>query len=65
MDRCHRLGQTKKVFVTRYVMENSLEEKILKLQSSKAALNKGALAKLSAEEVRQARLSEMTALFDL
>ena len=65
MDRCHRLGQTRKVTVTRYIAESSIEEKILKLQASKGALNKGALAKLSADEQRQARIAELTTLFEL
>jgi len=65
MDRCHRLGQTKKVHVVRYVMKDSIEEKMLKLQAKKAALNKGALAKLSNEEMRAARLAEMVLLFNL
>ena len=65
MDRCHRLGQTKKVHVVRYVMKDSIEEKMLKLQAKKAALNTGALAKLSNEEIRDSRLAEMVMLFDL
>jgi len=65
MDRCHRLGQTKKVQVVRYVMKDSIEEKILKLQAKKDALNRGALKKLSAEEMRAARLAEMVMLFEL
>ena len=65
MDRCHRLGQTKKVQVVRYVMKDSIEEKMLKLQAKKDALNRGALKKLSAEEMRAARLAEMVMLFEL
>lgn len=65
MDRCHRLGQTRPVTVVRYVMENSIEEKILKLQSSKAAINKGALVKLSREELAQVRMAEYRTLFEL
>jgi len=65
MDRCHRLGQTKPVHVVRYIMEQSIEEKILQLQQNKAALNKGALAKLSREEQMAARRAEMTMLFEL
>jgi len=65
MDRVHRLGQRKRVVVTRYVMENSIEEKILKLQANKAALNKGALTKLSPAELAAARRAEIKSLFEL
>jgi SWI/SNF-related matrix-associated actin-dependent regulator of chromatin subfamily A3 len=65
MDRCHRLGQTRKVVVTRYVMDQSIEGKILELQAEKAALSKGAMVKLSQAEVQAARWAQMTSLFDL
>ena len=65
MDRCHRLGQRKPVLVTRFVMSGSIEEKILSLQARKALLNKGALTKLSREELTAARRAEMTMLFEL
>jgi SNF2 family DNA or RNA helicase len=39
-DRTHRIGQDKTVFVYRFVIKDSLEEKILKLQESKKLLIK-------------------------
>jgi SNF2 family DNA or RNA helicase len=39
-DRTHRIGQNKTVFVYRFVIKDSLEEKILKLQESKKLLIK-------------------------
>lgn len=38
IDRSHRIGQTRKVFVYRMVMEGSIEEKMLALQEEKTAL---------------------------
>ena len=38
LDRIHRLGQSKEVVTTRYVMENSFEELVLKTQRRKEAL---------------------------
>jgi superfamily II DNA or RNA helicase len=38
ISRAHRIGQDKKVFVYRFISENTVEEKILKLQDKKAAL---------------------------
>lgn len=38
MDRAHRIGQKNKVFVYKMIAENTIEEKILKLQESKKEL---------------------------
>lgn len=37
-DRAHRIGQNKKVFVYKLIVENSIEEKILQLQEKKKAI---------------------------
>ena len=38
INRAHRIGQNKKVFVYRFITENSIEEKIHQLQHKKSAL---------------------------
>ncbi len=40
VDRSHRIGQTKTVFVYRFLVKNSVEEKILELQQTKKNLVK-------------------------
>ncbi|KAI9457065.1 SNF2 family N-terminal domain-containing protein [Russula earlei] len=63
-DRVHRLGQEKDVFVKRLVVENTIEERMLRLQDVKtgladAALGEGTgvkLHKLSVKEIQAVRV---------
>jgi SNF2 family DNA or RNA helicase len=65
MDRVHRIGQTRPVRVLRFVMKDSLEERMIALQESKAALGKGSMEKLSADEKRKARITALKDLFQV
>jgi len=58
IDRAHRIGQSRRVIATRLVARNTIEEKILQLQSKKRALadailtaDKGVLASIGREEL--------------
>lgn len=44
IDRIHRIGQNKKVFAYRLITKGSIEEKIIKLQSSKRVISDNILA---------------------
>ena len=60
MDRAHRIGQDKPVFVYKLLTENTVEERILKLQAKKQALAEGVYGKggrsgpvLTAEDLQE------------
>ncbi|KAI5783669.1 SNF2 family N-terminal domain-containing protein [Geopyxis carbonaria] len=48
-DRVHRLGQTKEVFVTRFLVKSTVEERILETQEAKRALADAALGEGKAD----------------
>ncbi|KAI8365823.1 DNA repair protein-like protein [Choanephora cucurbitarum] len=59
MDRIHRLGQHRPIRITRLIIENSIESRIIQLQEKKTALvestvdkNSKALDKLTVEDLR-------------
>jgi SNF2 family DNA or RNA helicase len=49
-DRAYRIGQTKTVFVYKLIVENSIEEKILKLQELKSSLQSGIYSKKESQK---------------
>jgi len=62
IDRVHRLGQTKPVQITRFIVKGSIEERILELQERKKLLVQGAL-RINNRELRQIRIEELRLLF--
>ncbi|KAF9437674.1 DNA repair protein rad16 [Entomortierella beljakovae] len=59
MDRIHRIGQHRPILVTRIIIENSIESRILQLQEKKQAMvdstigkDPAALSKLTTEDLR-------------
>lgn len=65
MDRCHRVGQKRDVRCVRFVMKDSIEERMVCFQQSKAALGKGSLERLSPDEERRAKIGSLRDLFQL
>lgn len=63
-DRIHRHGQTRDVVIKRYVIKDSVEERLLQVQARKQDIADGALGVASEDDKKQARLSELKLLFD-
>eukprot|EP00794_Sanderia_malayensis_P009927 gene9927-10945_t len=69
-NRCHRLGQTKDVLVTKYVIKDSIEERMLELQEKKKMLVECAFGKTigpqrNYEQRTRDRLDELRALIGI
>ena len=62
IDRVHRLGQTREVSVKRYVVADTVEERLVRVQEKKREVADGAL-NMSDNERRQMRLDEVVYLF--
>lgn len=65
VDRVHRLGQTREVFIKRFIMEDSFEERMLTLQRKKESLADLSMSrgKLDKAEAAKQRLEELRSLF--
>ncbi|XP_051012917.1 helicase-like transcription factor [Acomys russatus] len=65
-DRCHRLGQKQEVIITKFIVKDSVEENMLKIQNTKRELAAGAFGtKNDANEMKQAKINEIRTLIDL
>ncbi|CUM63427.1 uncharacterized protein PRCAT00001002001 [Priceomyces carsonii] len=62
IDRIHRIGQDKNVTVVRFIVENSIESKMLKIQERKKQL--GEVVIVEEDERRKRRIEEIKLLFD-
>lgn len=58
--RIHRIGQTKSVFIKRFIVKGTVEERMEAVQARKQRMISGALTD---QEVRTARLEELRMLF--
>ncbi|KAH9958710.1 SNF2 family N-terminal domain-containing protein [Russula dissimulans] len=64
-DRVHRLGQEKDVFVKRLVVENTIEERMLRLQDVKKGLADAALGEGTGVKLHKLSVREIKALFGM
>jgi DNA repair protein RAD5 len=64
VNRIHRIGQRYPVRIKRFLMQNSVEERIIQLQQRKEALAKGALGSADGEqEMQKMGLEDLKLLF--
>jgi len=65
VDRIHRLGQTRPVLTVKYIIENSIEDRLLEVQRKKTELANMTLggSSFSKAEMLQRRLEELNQLF--
>lgn len=65
IDRVHRIGQTRDVFVTRFRMEGTVEDRIYTICASKLERVNGALGQCSAQSLgrRQLTMNQLMSLF--
>ncbi|XP_062596908.1 helicase-like transcription factor isoform X2 [Saccostrea cucullata] len=63
-DRCHRLGQTNDVIITKYVVKNTIEERILNLQEQKKKLMDCAF-NYNKKKTEKPGINEIRALLDV
>ncbi|KAG7263549.1 hypothetical protein CRUP_018492, partial [Coryphaenoides rupestris] len=64
IDRCHRLGQTRKVFVTKFIVKDSVEENMVKIQRRKQDLVKKAFGADNTDR-KTSRIDDVRALMEL
>ena len=62
IDRIHRIGQTNNVKVLRFIIEGSIEEKMLRIQDQKRSI--GEVIDTDQEERRRRRIEEIKSLFE-
>ncbi|KAF8486693.1 SNF2 family N-terminal domain-containing protein [Gautieria morchelliformis] len=58
-DRVHRMGQQKDVHVKRLIIRNTVEERILNLQSTKQSLADAALGEGKAQKIKKMSVNEL------
>ncbi|VDB88476.1 unnamed protein product [Peniophora sp. CBMAI 1063] len=64
-DRVHRLGQDKEVFISRLVVANTIEERMLRLQDVKTGLADAALGEGSGLKLNKLSVKEIKHLFGI
>uniref|UniRef100_A0A671VJG4 Helicase like transcription factor n=1 Tax=Sparus aurata TaxID=8175 RepID=A0A671VJG4_SPAAU len=64
IDRCHRLGQKRKVVVTKFIVKDSVEEKMVEIQRGKQDLVEKAFGSTNSDR-KTSRIDDIKALMEL
>ncbi|KAK5886770.1 hypothetical protein CesoFtcFv8_017774 [Champsocephalus esox] len=64
IDRCHRLGQTRRVVVTKFLVKDSVEETMVKIQKQKQELVDKAFGSTNTDK-KTSRIDDIKALMEL
>ncbi|XP_041125976.1 helicase-like transcription factor [Polyodon spathula] len=64
-DRCHRLGQTRDVIITKFIVKDSVEENMTRIQKKKRDLAKRAFESKNTNAMKQARIDEIRTLMEI
>lgn len=64
IDRCHRLGQKKKVVVTKFIVKDSVEENMVKIQKKKQDLVEKAFGAANSNK-KSSRIDDIKALMEI
>ncbi|XP_054652675.1 helicase-like transcription factor isoform X2 [Dunckerocampus dactyliophorus] len=64
IDRCYRLGQKRKVFVTKFIVKDSVEENMVKIQKQKQDLVEAAFGSIGTDR-KTSRINDIKALMEL
>ncbi|KAK2901000.1 hypothetical protein Q8A67_009115 [Cirrhinus molitorella] len=65
VDRCHRLGQTRDVVITKFIVKDSVEEKMVMIQKKKQELVDKAFGVKKPQDRKQSRTDEIRALMEI
>ena len=63
-DRTHRLGQKKDVYIYKYIVKDSIEEKMLEIQAKKKDLISGAFH-MPEDDRRRQRVQDIMSIFGI
>ncbi|KAF8958574.1 SNF2 family N-terminal domain-containing protein [Flammula alnicola] len=64
-DRCHRIGQEKEVYVKRLVVEDTIEDRMLRLQDVKVGLAEAALGEGTGAKLHKLSVKDIRYLFGM
>ncbi|XP_051556684.1 helicase-like transcription factor [Myxocyprinus asiaticus] len=65
VDRCHRLGQSRDVVITKFIVKDSVEENMVKIQKKKQELVEKAFGAKNPQDRKRAQIDDIRALMEI